>query len=53
MPDISTYGWTENYDIKWLSNEFPDDIQEILLDPAIDENKDLFERDEETDDEDC
>ncbi len=51
MPDISSYGWTGDYEIKWLSKEFPDNIEEILFDPAFGEIDDLYGRDEQTDDE--
>ena len=40
-----------NYEIKWLEKEFPDDIEDLLIDPAFDElETDDFGRDEESDD---
>ena len=50
-PDIDIYGWKMNYEIKWLEKEFPDDIEDLLIDPAFDElETDDFGRDEESDD---
>ena len=40
-----------NRKIKWLEREFPDDIEDLLIDTNIDEEVDAFGRDEETDDE--
>ena len=50
-PDIDIYGWKMNYEIKWFEKEFPDDIEDLLIDPAFDElETDDFGRDEESDD---
>lgn len=64
-PDIKMHGWDENNNIKWLEEEFPEDIQDLLFDqndPNFDEfdesdiidstdETDIIGRDEETDDE--
>ena len=51
IPDISMHGWDVNMKIKWLEKEFPDDIEDLLIDSNIDEEVDTLGRDEETDDE--
>ena len=50
IPDISMHGWDVNMKIKWLEKEFPDDIEDLLIDSNIDEEVDTLGRDEETDD---
>ena len=51
IPDIRMHGWDVNMKIKWLEKEFPDDIEDLLIDSNIDEEVDALGRDEETDDE--
>ena len=36
MPDIKDNGWLENGEIDWVENVFPDDIEDILVDPEFD-----------------
>ena len=35
MPDITDNGWLENGEIDWVENVFPDDIEDILVDPEF------------------
>ena len=35
MPDIIDNGWLENGEIHWVENVFPDDIEDILVDPEF------------------
>ena len=47
------HGWNANCEIKWLDKEFPDDIEDLLVDPFFDElEANDIGRDEESDDED-
>ena len=45
------HGWGVNMKIKCLEKEFPDDIEDLLIDSNIDEEVEALGRDEETDDE--
>ena len=38
MPDIKDNGCLENGEIDWVENVFPDDIEDILVDPEFDVN---------------
>ena len=50
-PDIELHGWNSNCSIKWLEKEFPDDIEDLLVDPIFDElETDDIGRDEESGD---
>ena len=40
MPYIKDNGWLENGEIDWVENVFPDDIEDILVDPEFDVNYD-------------
>ena len=37
-PDINDNGWLENGEIDWVETVFPDDIEDILVDPEFDMN---------------
>ena len=53
IPDIRMHSWDVNMKIKWLEKEFPDDIEDLLIDSNLDEEIDILGsgRDEDTDDE--
>jgi hypothetical protein len=54
IPEISHRGWKSTGEIKWLvSGEFPDDVEELLLNPELDELDDdeIFDRDFESEEE--
>ena len=39
IPDITAHGWDEKGNIIWLNKEFPDNIEELVIDPAYDEDE--------------
>ena len=51
IPDIRMHGWDDDKKIKWLEKEFPDEIEDLLIDSNVDEEVDALGIDEETDDE--
>ena len=53
IPEISHHGWKSTGEIKWLVREFPDDVEELLLNPELDELDDdeIFDRDFESEEE--
>ena len=53
IPEISHHGWKSIGEIKWLVREFPDDVEELLLNPELDELDDdeIFDRDFESEEE--
>ncbi|CAB4016498.1 Hypothetical predicted protein [Paramuricea clavata] len=53
IPEISHHGWKSTGEIKWLVREFPDDVEELLLNPELDKLDDdkIFDRDFESEEE--
>ena len=51
--NINSHGWCENGNIVWVKDVFPNNMSNILLDPAYDPKGDLNndDNDEESDDE--
>ena len=51
MPHIEHHGWMASGEINWVENLFPDDIENILVDPEFDINADDSNCDEFSDEE--
>ncbi|CAB3980564.1 Hypothetical predicted protein [Paramuricea clavata] len=53
IPEISHHGWKSTGEIKWLVREFPNDVEELLFNPELDELDDdqIFDRDFESEEE--
>ena len=54
IPNLSEYGWLNDGNIRWIDTAFPDLIEEILFDPAFEDDFeseiDVESIDEESDD---
>ena len=45
VPELTQCGWTREGEVRWIEEEFPDELEDILLDQNYDE--DAFETDDE------
>ena len=53
MPGIKYNSWLENGEINWVENVFPDDIEDILVDPEFDMNYNDSDDGDDISDEEC
>ena len=49
VPDLKDHGWNSDGEIQWLDDAFPDDINEMLFDPAFIDEMEFGSEDESND----